>query len=119
MESSSQEKKSRVIKKSDYSNLRIKRETRKRFLLEMSKINKKDFGKKVHADTLVNVLLGLLKPEHITSLQDASLSNADRLERDYRAYVVKHGPITKDAYLGLRLSGETKSENDAKGAGNG
>jgi len=35
-----------------------------------------------------------------------SLSNADRLEQQYRDHIKAHGHITKDAFLGKLLSGE-------------
>ena len=86
--------------------VRVKRETKKRLLAELAKVNKKTFGKPVHLDDLVVVALGLITEQHITQLQDASLSNADRLEMVYREHVKAHGATTKDAFLGKLLSGE-------------
>jgi hypothetical protein len=83
--------------------LRLRRETKKRIQMELAKINKKDFGKKVRCDELIGAVLALLTERHIKDLQDGSLTNADRLEQKYREYVRKHGPMTKDSFLGTLL----------------
>ena len=86
--------------------IRVRHETKKRVLQEVAKANKKDFGKRVRVEDLVALAIGLLEPKHVAELQEKSLSHADRLEQQYRAYNLKNGPISKDAYLGMRLSGE-------------
>ena len=114
METNSTEKKVKGSKPSAHASLRVKKETRKRVLADLSKINKKDFGKSVHADELIALAISLVTPEHFQKLQERSLSNADRLERDYRAYISKHGQVTKDTYLGKRLAGEIDTTNAPK-----
>ena len=49
--------------------------------------------------------LSLVNADHLETLRERTFSNADRLERDYRAYLAKHGHISKDEYLETRLSG--------------
>lgn len=85
--------------------LRVKRETKKRIQAELAKVNKKDFGKKVRCDELIATALALLTAEHLKALQDASMTNADRLEIQYRDYVKKNGATTKDEFLGKILAG--------------
>ena len=85
--------------------LRIKRETKKRIQVELAKVNKKEFGKKVRCDELIGTALSLLTEQHIRDLQNASMTNADRLEIQYRDYVKKHGSTTKDEFLGKILAG--------------
>lgn len=92
--------------------LRIKRETKKRIQAELAKVNKKEFGKKVRCDELIGTALSLLTEQHLKSLQDGSMTNADRLEIQYRDYVKKHGVTTKDEFLGKVLAA-----NDAVGGG--
>lgn len=102
------------------SSLRVKPETRKRFLSELTKVNKKSYGRKVRADQLLSLLLTLLRPEHLQQLQQGSLSNADRLEMKYREHVKKFGPVSKDEFLGLLLtekSSNSESENAAVSEG--
>lgn len=111
MENVIQEKKQKAAAKtSPFCSVRVKKETRKRLLSELAKANKKDFGRRVHADELLSLALGLLTAEHVRKLQEESLSSMDRLEREYRAYVAKHGPLSKDVYLGKRLSGEIPAQ---------
>lgn len=86
--------------------LRVKRETKKRIQAELAKVNKKDFGKNVRCDELIGTALSLLTDQHFKALQDGSLTNADRLEAQYRDYVKKHGATSKDDFLGKLLSGK-------------
>ncbi len=106
METNSNDKKSKAAKPSAHGAVRVHKETRKRVIVDLARINKKDFGKTVHADDYMALAVSLITPEHLTRLQEQSLSNSDRFERDYKAHVAKNGHITKDAYLGKRLSGE-------------
>lgn len=102
------------------SSLRVKPETRKRFLSELAKVNKKSYGRKVRADQLLSLLLTFVRPEHIQQLQQGSLSNSDRLEMRYREHVKKFGPTSKDEFLGLLLtekSSKSESENAAVSEG--
>ncbi len=86
--------------------LRMKRETKRRVLVELAKVNKKSFGKKVRVDELICLLLPLLTDAHIKSMQDSSMTNADRLELQYRDYIKTHGAISKDDFLGQILIGK-------------
>lgn len=106
MDTQSTEKKVVKSVKSAHASLRVRRDTRKRVLAELARANKKDFGRRVRTDELIALAISLITPTHISKLQDASLSNADRLEADFRAYVAKNGPIAKDDYLGKRLRGD-------------
>lgn len=106
MENTNVEKKAKAAKPSAFAAIRVRKETRKRVLAELAKANKKDFGKRVHADEYLTLALSLVTQLHIKQLQEGSLSNTDRFEMAYREYVSKNGPISKDAYLGKRLNGE-------------
>ena len=94
--------------------LRLRRETKKRIQMELAKINKKDFGKKVRFDELIGTVLSLLTERHIKDLQDGSMTNADRLELKYREHVRKHGPMTKDAFLGTLFVSDNVGEAGGK-----
>ncbi len=89
--------------------LRVKRETKKRVMQELARINEKEFGKRVKADDLIVLALSLVEAKHIDELQTRSLSNADRLEQQYRDHSKAHGHITKDAFLGRLLNHEIAS----------
>jgi hypothetical protein len=115
MDTSQTEKKTKQPTKSgSYATLRVKKDTRKRVVQEVLKINKKEFGRKVRMDDFVAFALSLVTPEHHIMLQEASLSHNDRFERDYKAYVTQHGMISKDEYLGKRLAGEISPPNSSQ-----
>lgn len=110
-------KKPKTKAKQQVTALRVKPETRKKILLELAKANKKEFGRKVKADDIIAVAINLVEPHHIKELQEATLSNQDRLEREFKAYIAKHGPISKDSYLGKRLRGEIASSGELTNGG--
>lgn len=93
--------------------IRVKRDTRRLIEKELAKANKKECGRKIKADDLLRLALSLLGQEHIKSLQEASLSNADRLDVEYREYIKKHGTVTKDAFLGILLLKRQEGEAQA------
>lgn len=110
MEESQVEKKAKPVRPSRNTSLRVLKDTKKRILGELVRVNRKDLGRKVRIDDYLMVALDLMAPEHIQKLQEATLSNADRFERDYRKYIAEFGSISKDEYLGKRLSGEIGSK---------
>ncbi len=85
--------------------VRVSKETRRRILLDLARLNKKEHGRRIKPEDLIALALTLLEPRHYLQLVESTLSNADRLERRYLDYVKKHGHITKDAFLGSLLSG--------------
>lgn len=93
-------------KKPSYTALRVRREIRRQLSDYLDAANKKDFGRRVRADEILSLALSLITPQHLQQLQEAALSNSDRLERDFRAYTAEHGAISRDEYLGKRLNGE-------------
>lgn len=95
------------------SAIRVKNETRKRILAELAKINKKDFGKKAKVENLIALAVSLIKPEHLKELQESTLTYADRMERDYKAYTAKYGAISKDEFLG-KVYKAYKAESDTQ-----
>ena len=96
------------VKKITSSAIRVAIETRKKLLIELMKINKKQLGKRVKVDALLLKLLPRLTAQDVTELQEASLSGRDRMERSYRAYCTKFGQITMDEYLGILLKKAAK-----------
>jgi hypothetical protein len=84
--------------------LRVKRDTKRRVLAELAKVNTKDFGKAVRTDALISLALSLLNDQHIKALRDGSMTNADRLELRYRDYVKMNGATSKDEFIGQILA---------------
>lgn len=115
MENPQVERKTKSNNKSaSYATLRVKKATRKRVMEDLAKANRKDFGRRVRADEYILLAISRITPADILALQNASMSHADRFERDHRDYVAKHGPISKDDYLGRRLSGEIPQSEHAQ-----
>lgn len=95
------------LKKPTSSAIRVALETRKKLLVELSKINKKQFGKRVKVDALLLKLLTKITAQDVSELQEASLTGRDRMEQSYRAHCSKFGQITMDEYLGILLKTDT------------
>lgn len=114
MENTHPEKKKAAPRRPSYASLRIRRETKRQIAASLDAINKKDFGRRVRAEDYLALALSLITPQHLEQLHEASLSNADRLERDFRAFVAEHGPISRDEYLGKRLNGEAGASPNPK-----
>lgn len=72
----------------------------------ISKANLEEGSKRIKSDAVLDLAIGLLNDSHIVQLRERSLSNADRLDRAYRDYVVAKGAISKDAFLGLMMEGK-------------
>ncbi|MGK5086913.1 hypothetical protein WDW86_05095 [Bdellovibrionota bacterium FG-2] len=100
------EKKAKAKKSNTHAMIPLKRETQKRVAADMARVNRKDYGRTVRIDEYIALAISLITPEHIRQLQEASLSHKDRFEREYREYVASHTRISRDEYLGKRLSGE-------------
>lgn len=95
-----------TTKKSSVSAIRVSKSTGKLAQQAKEKANAKEFGKNVKLDVILARALGKLTPDDYREFQESSLSNQDRLERDYAAYCTENGKISKDEYLGKRLNGE-------------
>ena len=67
-------------------------------------INKKEIGRKVRVDALLDLALNLVTAEHIKMLQDHSLTNEDRKEILRQQYVATRGPISKDEFTGFMMT---------------
>jgi hypothetical protein len=99
-------------KKSNSATIRVSHETRKRFVSELLKINKKQYGKRVKIDALLMILLSKISSQDVTQLQEASLTGRDRIEQSYKAHCAKFGQITRDEYFALLLKPESDKLKD-------
>lgn len=106
MEVQTEKKGKTAPKKALYAAVRVRKELKRQIEIGLQRLNKKDLGRRIRTEDYLGLALTLVTDQHIAELQEASLSNSDRLERDYRAYTAEHGPITRDEYLGRRLSGD-------------
>ncbi len=90
--------------------LRVKRDTKRRVLAELAKVNKKAIGRKVRVDSLILHAISLLTDADILAVQDNSLSNADRLELQFRDYQKVNPGASKDHFLGHLLTFGNKQD---------
>jgi hypothetical protein len=103
MENETQLKKEAKTKKSVHSSVRVSRSTGKQLKQALEEINKKT-GRHIGADALLERLMTKLTESDVSELQEKSLRNKDRFERDYQAYCSQHGKITDDEYLGIVMA---------------
>jgi len=85
---------------------RISKETGKKVLGLLSKINKKDFGKKVKMDHLILELLSFASDAVVEKLRQNSLTNHDKLEMKFKEYASKKPGMSKDEFVGLIPEGK-------------
>ena len=86
--------------------IKLNRETKKLLVQWLRTANKKEFGRRVQADDLIFLALSQLTETLVKPLQEKTLSNTDRIDREYKEYIKKHGPTKKDVFMGKLLSGE-------------
>ena len=89
--------------------VRVKHETKKRILIELATLNKKEWGRRVEPDSLIALALSLITDTHRKNLQDQTLTNKDRLEQKYKEYCRTMGKVSKDEFFGVLLSGTQPS----------
>lgn len=86
--------------------VRIRAESKGRANALLTAANKKDFGRTIKFDELVEFAIGLLTEEHLKMLQERSLTNEDRRERLRQKYIELSGPVTRDEFTGLMMKPE-------------
>lgn len=90
--------------KTDY--VRIAKETKRKILSDLAKINRKDYGRIVTTTQYIELAISLLTPAHLEQLKSESLTNKDRLEQKYREFCSQNRKITMDELLGVLLKKE-------------
>jgi len=96
-------------KSDSYSPVRISPATRSILDQLLERANQKELGKRIKSEEIVALSLSLVNDQHIARLQEQSLSNADRLELQFRKYAKENGAISRDEFIGKLLVGEIKS----------
>ena len=75
------------------------------------KINKKSFGRSIRDTEIISLSLGLISQEHIQRLQEATLTEKDRLHIAHEDYVKENGKITLDQFIGILIRGQISQTN--------
>ncbi len=91
---------------SPFVSIRVKRETKRKLMVELGRVNRKQFGRPVTIDDVLMLAVCPLRDEQVKGLQDSTLSNSDRLEIAFREHASKHPGTTKDEFLGTLLVGQ-------------
>ena len=84
--------------------IRIHKPTARLLSSMVTKLNKKNLGKRVKADHVIAKGLSLLQEVHFEEIKAATYSSADQLELEFRKYCQLHGSISKDEFLKKILS---------------
>lgn len=82
LEKKSEKKIGRPQKTGKKYSFSLEREDVARFDELMTKINEKDFGKKITVSDVVAYSLGLINDSHLEKIQECSMSIKDRIERE-------------------------------------
>jgi len=88
-----------------YTAIRTSKTTANKLKKLQTIINKKDFGCSIIIDQILSYLIENVTPEMITMLQENSLNEEDKFERDYKLYCSKSGRITKNEFFKLVRQG--------------
>jgi len=83
--------------------IRIKKATARTLKSIINKLNKKQFGRKVIADDVIDKALSTLNGEDLEEIKISTYSSADQLELQYRNYCRKNGYIDKEEFIKLLL----------------
>jgi hypothetical protein len=86
--------------------IRISSLTQKKLEKILCAANKKKFGRKIKAEHVLALALDLVAERDILLLQENSLSNEDRTEQLRQLYISKHGPTTRDSWLGFMMTSD-------------
>lgn len=68
--------------------------------------NKKPYGRKIREAELIAAGLRLVGEEHLTALQDQTLSEQDRLKIAHEDFQKTNGKISLDQFIGRLIRGE-------------
>lgn len=90
--------------------IRVHKDIARAIRRDLAKLNKKEFGRRIRVDDYVAKAIAKLTDDDRRELQQASLSNADRLELMYRQHA-KSGDtqISKEQFLGCLIADFTES----------
>ncbi len=96
-------KKKNVLKKLDVDAAKLLQSLK-------DKANKKSFGRKIRDSEILAKALGLIQPTHLIELQEATLSEKDRLHMAHEEFMKQHGKLSLDQFIGRLLKGEIKTQ---------
>lgn len=99
--------------------VRIGQKTKARLEQLLRQANKDRVGRKVKADDLIALSLGLITDAHIAEICDRTRSNKDRMELLYQKLSKERRGLTREEFFGMLLDGTLSVGSGAVGAGAG
>ena len=121
MEPNDQNQKPQPIKNNQTNTvpIRVHKDVARAIRRDLAKLNKKDFGRRISFSDYVAKAISKVTDEDRKELQEAALSNADRLELLYRSHSEKGGSLSKEQFLGRVLAATIEATKDSgKGGSN-
>ena len=108
------QRKTKAGKGSAFVSIRVSKETRKRILQDLAKLEgNREFGGRVKASDYVLMAVGKMEPVDLLALAEKAMSGMDRLKREHKEYVAKHGPTPFGDFAWKLASGATPSGSTA------
>lgn len=84
--------------------VRLNMDTFKKAISILEAANKKNLGRKIKIDPLLNKALDLVAENHIKELQTQSLTNSDRQEILRKKYSELFGSVTVEEFIGITMT---------------
>lgn len=110
VEKASKDKSSTTVKRKNVLK-KLDLESAKLLASLKDKANKKSYGRKIKDSEIICKALGLLQAQHLAELQEATLSEKDRLHMAHEEFVKQNGKISLDQFIGRLLKGELRAQN--------
>lgn len=85
--------------------VRIDQKTKAKLEQLLRQANKDRVGRKIKADDLIALSLGLVTDEHIAEICDRTRSNKDRMELLYQKLSKEKRGLSREEFLGMLLDG--------------
>jgi len=97
--------------KADAMPIRIKKETKRALTKWIRRANSKNFGKRILVDDIVSLGINLIETHHIEQLQNSSMTNKDRFDKERKEYAKKIGRfVGPDEFLGILMAKSNQEE---------
>jgi len=102
---------------SKYTSIRVTRTSANTIRKTISAANKKDYGEILRPCDLVDLLVQSINSDTINQLQEQSMSEQDKFDRDYKNYCSQYKKVTKDEFYKLVRQGQIFSASSSQEAG--
>ena len=102
---------------SKYTSIRVTRTSANTIRKTITTANKKNYGELLRPCDLVDLLVKSITNDTINQLQEHSMSEQDKFDRDYKNYCSQNKKVTKDEFYKLVRQGQIFSASSSQEAG--